>query len=111
MTSYPVSSTSPQGSLFDLLEQVEEYEVEAQKIRARSAVASAIRSGRLQRGVRCEVCGSTRDLEAHHPDHSRPLDVVWLDPLCHRRVHLGRLVLPPLDPWLEAISAHVFDPL
>jgi hypothetical protein len=34
----------------------------------------------------CFVCGDAA--EAHHPDYSRPLDVVWLCPSHHRQAHL-----------------------
>lgn len=33
----------------------------------------------------CWVCG--KKAEAHHPDYSRPLDVVWLCKQHHREVH------------------------
>jgi hypothetical protein len=36
----------------------------------------------------CWVCGEKA--EAHHPDYSAPLDVVWLCALHHRRLHLGK---------------------
>ena len=36
----------------------------------------------------CWVCGEKA--EAHHPDYSAPLDVVWLCTLHHRRLHLGK---------------------
>jgi hypothetical protein len=31
----------------------------------------------------CEVCGGTNDLQKHHPDYSRPLEVVTLCIKCH----------------------------
>jgi ribosomal protein S27AE len=34
----------------------------------------------------CVFCGDT-NVEAHHKDYSKPLDVVWLCPKCHRRLH------------------------
>ena len=48
---------------------------------------------RLQRAVRsqkltplpCLVCGD--NAEAHHPDYSRPFDVVWLCRSHHRQLH------------------------
>ena len=58
---------------------------------ARKAVYRALRSGRLER----EACPCGRqDTEAHHPDYSRPLDVIWLCPKCHQVTHGGR---PPRD--------------
>lgn len=36
----------------------------------------------------CEVCGS-EIVDAHHDDYSKPLDVRWLCPLHHRRLHAG----------------------
>lgn len=51
------------------------------KRRAHSAVANALRQGRLKRGP-CETCGAM-PTEAHHDDYSRPLDVKWFCRLHH----------------------------
>lgn len=55
------------------------------KVRAHNAVSRAIRKGSLQRGC-CFVCGAL-EVEAHHPDYSRLLDVVWLCRKHHAEVH------------------------
>jgi len=52
--------------------------------KAQIAVGNAIRSGLLARQP-CHICG--RDAEAHHPDYSRALDVVWLCSAHHARLH------------------------
>ena len=44
---------------------------------ARSKAAQAIQSGKLLRQP-CEVCGSEQNIEAHHDDYSKPLNVRWL---------------------------------
>lgn len=41
----------------------------------------------------CAVCGESR-VEGHHPDYTRPLDVIWLCPSHHRKLHAGALTLP-----------------
>lgn len=51
---------------------------------AHMAVQYAIRSGRMERQP-CWVCGERA--EAHHPDYSQPLDVVWLCPRHHKQAH------------------------
>lgn len=51
---------------------------------ARVAVKNAVRDGRLKK-LPCMVCGDKS--EAHHPDYSRPLDVVWLCAMHHRETH------------------------
>lgn len=53
--------------------------------RAHNAVNKAVRSGKLIKKP-CEVCGAFF-VHAHHPDYSKPLEVVWLCPLHHRQVH------------------------
>ena len=54
--------------------------------RAHSAVASAIKQGKLTRPTTCEQCGTTGTaIEAAHADYSRRLDVRWLCRRCHRR--------------------------
>lgn len=49
--------------------------------RARAMVGRAVRNGTLLPKP-CEQCGSV-DSEAHHPDHTKPLEVVWLCPKHH----------------------------
>ena len=41
----------------------------------------------------CQKCGEDVSLQAHHDDYSKPLDVIWLCPVCHARRHveLGRV--------------------
>lgn len=51
---------------------------------AQTAVGNALRSGLLQKQP-CWACGD--EAEAHHPDYSRLLDVVWLCNPHHREVH------------------------
>lgn len=68
---------------------------------ARSAYNKALRDGTLSRGE-CAVCGTTERIHGHHPDYSRPLDVVWLCAKHHAEEHTRirqdyppRYVLPP----------------
>jgi hypothetical protein len=56
-----------------------------QRRRARAAVYRAVRRGALPRPNSCASCGAKGRVEGHHIDYSRPLDVEWLCPKCHRR--------------------------
>jgi hypothetical protein len=51
---------------------------------ARQKLRRAVANG-LVRKLPCFTCGN--NAEAHHPDYSRPLDVVWLCPEHHRQAH------------------------
>lgn len=53
--------------------------------RAHTAVSYALRKGTLKKEP-CIFCGRG-DVHAHHRDYSRPLDVTWLCPKCHHRLH------------------------
>jgi len=55
------------------------------RARANNAVVNAVRDGRLHRQP-CAVCGESH-VEGHHPDYSRPLDVVWLCVKHHNQLH------------------------
>lgn len=55
-----------------------------EKRKARNMVSNAIRNGKLKRQL-CEVCGEKA--HAHHEDYSKPLDVRWLCPTHHMRLH------------------------
>lgn len=62
-------------------------EEEPHKWKARHAVSNAIRDGRLTRGDECFFCKAGGKLHAHHHDYSKPLDVFWLCPPCHGKLH------------------------
>ena len=51
---------------------------------AHIALGNAVRDGRVKQQP-CWVCGERA--EAHHPDYSAPLEVVWLCPMHHKRTH------------------------
>lgn len=36
----------------------------------------------------CEKCGTTERLQRHHPDMSKPLDVIILCQTCHKDLHV-----------------------
>ena len=52
--------------------------------KANILVGNALRSGKLNRQP-CWCCGEKA--QAHHPDYSRPLDVVWLCSTHHTEAH------------------------
>ena len=52
-------------------------------------VEHAIKDGKLV-AKDCERCGAGREgneIQAHHEDYSKPLDVVWLCTVCHGKRH------------------------
>lgn len=59
----------------------------AEKYRAHLAVQRALNGGTLAKGA-CEVCGD-ENVDAHHDDYDRPLDVRWLCRRHHTRLHAG----------------------
>ena len=52
---------------------------------AKAAILRAFRSGALVRPGACSECGADCKPDAHHPDYSKPLDVVWLCRTCHAK--------------------------
>ena len=58
---------------------------------ARWRTSKAIRNGDLVRQP-CEVCGTTRNINAHHDDYEKPLEVRWLCASHHVRHHRPRKI-------------------
>ncbi len=54
---------------------------------AQTALRSAVRAGKLTPWPVCEVPTCCEKPEAHHPDYTRPLMVVWLCTPHHRQAH------------------------
>lgn len=55
------------------------------KYRATTAVHNAIRDKKIEKKP-CEVCGA-ENVQAHHADYSKPLNVSWLCFKHHRQIH------------------------
>ena len=51
------------------------------------AVLKAVAAGTLVRPASCSRCGGGKRIEAHHPDYSKPLEVMWLCRRCHYHEH------------------------
>lgn len=59
-----------------------------EKRKAQQAVNNAVRDGKMVKPDRCERCGQTHSrIHGHHADYSKPLDVKWVCPQCHRAEH------------------------
>ena len=54
---------------------------------AHVALGNAVRSGHVTPWPVCAVPECCSKPEAHHPDYSRPLDVVWLCSAHHKQAH------------------------
>ncbi len=66
---------------------------DTQKYRARTAITTALASGRITRRP-CERCGNPK-AEAHHEDYAKPLDVQWLCKFHHNERHLQMRGIQP----------------
>lgn len=74
-----------------------------EKAKAHNAVATAVRWGRLKPPDCCEVCKLASKVHGHHEDYSRPLEVIWVCPDCHKGLHHPhrlpkRHIPPPYKP-------------
>lgn len=52
---------------------------------AQKALGNAIRDGKITK-MACFICGNEQ-VQGHHPDYSRPLDVIWLCVKHHNEIH------------------------
>lgn len=55
------------------------------KNRARGILNNHTRNGRILK-EKCKICGKLK-VEAHHPDYSKPLEVIWLCIYHHKKLH------------------------
>lgn len=71
----------------------------SEKNNARSLVSGALKRGDLIKKP-CEICGD-KEVQGHHPDYSKPLDVRWL---CkkHHQEHHNKTRLPSNKPKLTS---------
>lgn len=55
---------------------------------AHNKVKKAINKGLLIKSDICQICGKTNcEIQGHHYDYSKPLDVIWVCTECHGKLH------------------------
>lgn len=58
------------------------------KRNAQCRVKRAINKGLLIKPNTCQICGKTDcEIQGHHHDYSKPLDVIWVCTECHGKLH------------------------
>jgi len=58
-----------------------------ERIKSRSISYNAIKNGNLKVPETCSKCPSSKEIQAHHEDYSKPLDVIWMCRTCHMEHH------------------------
>jgi len=60
-----------------------------EKDRANRILNYHVRVGNITK-YPCQECGTQENIDAHHEDYSKPLDVIWLCRQCHINLHHSR---------------------
>ena len=55
--------------------------------KAKTKLHWAVKTGKLERPIFCDQCREIRKINAHHPDYTKPLEVIWLCHSCHKILH------------------------
>ncbi len=63
----------------------EKSDLDKKKLRARSDLNVSLNRGQVLK-MPCTKCGA-HDTQAHHPDYSYSLEVMWLCRACHEQIH------------------------
>lgn len=60
---------------------------------ARNRFLRAVKSGKIRRPELCSKCQLKTKVEGHHPDYSKPYDVIWVCRMCHAGIHKDLKIL------------------
>lgn len=75
------------GRAFNITKQRVEQIVRHERALARLAAGDAYRNGVIKKPINCEGCAASDELQMHHDDYARRLEVRWLCPRCHTAAH------------------------
>lgn len=57
-----------------------------EKVNAQQILSRQIKNGQIKRSP-CQVCGKIKNIQGHHQDYSKPLEIIWLCPIHHKEIH------------------------
>lgn len=61
-----------------------------ERFKARDAIKYATQTNKIIRPNYCQECRIKCKLHGHHEDYYKPLDVIWLCQVCHKKLHFLR---------------------
>lgn len=61
-----------------------------EKVKAKYLLNYAVKKKMIVRRP-CAICESNYRIQGHHPDYSKPLEVVWLCALHHKEIHINSI--------------------
>jgi hypothetical protein len=65
----------------------ERYAEKKMQLLAGSLLNYGIRIGMIKKPDCCSICKSKGEIQGHHPDYSKPLQVIWVCIKCHMKFH------------------------
>jgi glycosyltransferase involved in cell wall biosynthesis len=84
---------------------------------AHAKIYSAVKLGRIKKPKDCSACLSESDnIQGHHKDYAKPLEVEWLCPKCHSKCHSKKNLknmnkILTLRRRRSSVSKYRIDPL
>lgn len=84
------------GNLFGISRQRVNQILRPDKTRSRRYFYYWVKTGKVVKPDKCSDCGKRLDLQGHHYDHRREVDVEWLCVQCHVARHPGGFKNAPI---------------
>lgn len=54
---------------------------------AQTILNNAVRSKKIKKPKKCSICYKEKKIYGHHEDYYKPLDVIWVCQVCHKKIH------------------------
>ena len=59
-----------------------------EKYNCHKKIGAALLSGKIIRPTKCSLCFCESEIiHGHHDDYSKPMEVIWICPRCHGKLH------------------------
>ena len=71
---------------YKTLEYAEYRKKNPEKVKAHMLLNYAIRKGKIERSP-CVDCGATHMIHGHHPNYTKPYEVIWVCSIHHKNYH------------------------